>query len=101
MLREHTATLPENFHPPAPQAQILSEAGAAAYLGLVPGTLRVWRSKSRRAKRLIGPRWVEIGGDGRRKCIRYRKEDLDAYAAAGAVPLAPRKVRGRPRKGEC
>lgn len=77
---------------------LLTEIEAAAFLGFEADTLRVWRSKSRRAGRLIGPRWVEIGGEGRRKAIRYRRDDLDAYAAAGAVQLTPRRPRGRPRK---
>ncbi len=81
-----------------PPKTLFNEREAAAHLGFDPDTLRVWRSKSRSAKRLIGPRWVEIGGEGRRKRIRYRLEDLDAYTAAGATSLEPRKRVGRPRK---
>lgn len=79
---------------PIPKA-LMTEGDAAAYLGFAIGTLRVWRTKSRRANRLVGPPWIEIGGDGRRKSIRYRLVDLDGYAAAGAVAL---RRRGRPRK---
>lgn len=37
-------------------------------------------------------------GDGRARIIRYRIEDLEAYAAAGVVRLEPKKKIGRPRK---
>lgn len=82
---------------PLPKA-LFNEAEAAEYLGFDQDTLRVWRSKSRRAKRLIGPRWTEIGGTGTRKRIRYRLEDLQEYTAAGAAAFKVSKPRGRPRK---
>lgn len=88
--------------PAAPAApldlpRLLTEEEAATFLGLRPDTLKVWRSKSRRAGRLIGPLWTEMG-DGRARIIRYRIEDLEAYAAAGVVRLEPKKKVGRPRK---
>jgi hypothetical protein len=67
---------------------LLTEEQAAEHLGFAKETLRVWRSKSRRAKRLIGPKWVELGGEGRARCIRYR---------IGDVAWEPPKKRGRPR----
>ena len=78
--------------------RLLTEDEAATFLGLRPDTLKVWRSKSRRSGRLIGPRWTEMG-DGRARIIRYRIEDIASYAAAGVVRLEPRKKIGRPRKG--
>lgn len=77
--------------------RLLTEDEAATFLGLRPDTLKVWRSKSRRAGRLIGPLWTEMG-DGRARIIRYRIEDLEAYAAAGVVRLEPKRKIGRPRK---
>ncbi|MBI2240172.1 MAG: hypothetical protein HYU59_05135 [Magnetospirillum gryphiswaldense] len=77
--------------------RLLTEEEAATFLGLRPDTMKVWRSKSRRAGRLIGPLWTEMG-DGRARIIRYRIEVLEAYAAAGVVRLEPKKKIGRPRK---
>ena len=85
---------------PAPAgAPRLREAAAAEYIGAAKDTLRVWRSKSRRAGHLIGPRWIEIrGGAGRARIIWYALADLDAWLAASVVALEPPKKRGRPRK---
>lgn len=74
------------------------EEQAAAFLGVAPDTLRVWRNKSRRAGHLIGPRWIESGGQGRSRLIRYRRDDLIQFLEAGVVRLAPKKRVGRPRK---
>lgn len=82
---------------PLDTPRLLTEDKAAAFLDLRPDTLKVWRSKSRRAGRLIGPPWIEMG-DGRARIIRYRLEDLEAYASAGIVRLEPKKKVGRPRK---
>lgn len=75
-----------------------TEEQAAAFLGVKPDTLRLWRNKSRRAGHLIGPRWIERGGGGRAGLIRYRREDLIQYMDAGIVRLEPKKKVGRPRK---
>lgn len=80
------------------QRTLLTEAEAAAYLGFVADTLRVWRSKSRRARKLIGPKWIELGGQGRARAIRYRIEDLNDYTTRGVITLEPPKRVGRPRK---
>ncbi|HLO76080.1 MAG TPA: helix-turn-helix domain-containing protein [Magnetospirillum sp.] len=76
----------------------LTEAQAAEFLAVAPDTLRVWRTKSRAAGHLIGPRWIERGGEGRARLIRYRRQDLEAFLEAGAVKLEPKKRLGRPRK---
>lgn len=76
---------------------LLTEQEAAQYLGFAMDTMRVWRSKSRRAKKLIGPKWVELGC-GRRRSIRYRLDDLNAFAAHGAIDFPTPKKVGRPRK---
>lgn len=81
------------------QRTLLTENEAASYLGFARDTLRVWRSKSRRARKLIGPKWVELGGEGRARAIRYRLDDLIAYASRGVVALEPPKRKGRPRMG--
>lgn len=75
-----------------------TEDQAAIFLGVAPDTLRLWRNKSRRAGHLIGPRWIEKGGEGRARLIRYRQRDLEDFLEAGAVRLEPKKKLGRPRK---
>lgn len=80
------------------QRSLLNEAEAADLLGVSTDTLRVWRSKARRLGSLIGPRWLELGGTGRARLIRYRRQDLEVWTAAGAVRLEPARKRGRPRK---
>lgn len=75
-----------------------TEEQAAAFLCVAQDTLRVWRNKSRRAGHLIGPRWIERGGEGRARLIRYRQRDLEEFLEAGAVRLEPKKKLGRPRK---
>jgi len=80
---------------------LLLESEAAAMLRVDPDTLRVWRSKSRRAGApRIGPRWRELGGG---RLIRYVSDDIIEYVA-GADPLALESAAGerrrrRPRKG--
>lgn len=99
-----TSSLPisDDAHgaPPPRRARpfLLTEQEAAELIGVTADTLKVWRSKSRRAGKLIGPRWVELAGEGVARIIRYRMEDLDAWVSAGVVRLEPRKRRGRPRK---
>lgn len=67
---------------------LLTTAEAAELLNLKPQTLRVWRS----AKPKQGPDFVKLGkGPGAR--IRYRIEDLMAWAA-GLVVRRP----GRPKR---
>jgi len=85
--------------PPGERPFLLTEQEAARLIGVAPDTLKVWRSKSRCAGRLIGPRWVELAGEGVARIVRYRMEDLETWTAAGVVRLEPRKRRGRPRKG--
>ena len=48
---------------------LMSTDKAAAYLGVKPATLQVWRSTNR--SRLA---FVKVGG-----LVRYRKSDLDAF----------------------
>jgi hypothetical protein len=75
-----------------------TETEAAEFLSAAVDTLRVWRSKSRRTGRLIGPRWTEVGGTGKARMIRYRLADLENFLLGGLVSLEPAKRRGRPRK---
>lgn len=46
----------------------LNERQAARYLGVSPGTLRLWRSENR------SPRYFRAG-----KLVRFRKLDLDSW----------------------
>lgn len=52
---------------------LLKPEQAAAYLGIKPATLAVWRSTNRRKLA-----FVKIGGQ-----VRYRREDLDKFIADG------------------
>ena len=52
----------------------LSTQEAAAFLGVKPNTLEVWRTKHR------GPRYAKIGSR-----VLYDPEDLEAFFAARAV----------------
>jgi hypothetical protein len=52
---------------------------AAAYLGVRPNTLEVWRCKHR------GPKYAKLGSR-----IVYDPEDLDAYFAASLI--TPRSI---------
>jgi hypothetical protein len=74
----------------ASTSAVLFETDAAAYLGLRPQTLRLWRSKKKRR----GPAYVKLG-DGPGARVRYRIADLDAWLAQQVV--TPRRP-GRPRK---
>lgn len=47
----------------------MDEAAAAAFMGVSKKTLQTWRS------RRMGPPYIRIA----RRCIRYRKADLQAY----------------------
>jgi excisionase family DNA binding protein len=52
----------------------LTTVEAAAYLGLSPHTLNMWRSESR------GPGYMKFGGR-----VRYTRAALDAWAAGRTV----------------
>jgi len=54
---------------PKKNADLLTNEEAAAYLGLKPGTLDVWRS----TKRYSLP-YIKVG-----RLVRYRKSDLDRF----------------------
>jgi predicted DNA-binding transcriptional regulator AlpA len=68
-------------HPEAPtdNSELLRSEHAAAYLGVMPGTLNQWRYQRK------GPRYLRPGGG---KFVLYRKSDLDAWLNAGAVDPA-------------
>lgn len=48
---------------------LLNPSQAAAYLGIKPATLAVWRSTNRRKLA-----FVKVGGN-----VRYRRQDLDQF----------------------
>lgn len=52
--------------------QLLSANEAAEYLGVVPGSLAVWRSTGRYALP-----WVAVG-----RLVKYRLQDLDLWLAS-------------------
>jgi predicted site-specific integrase-resolvase len=59
--------------------QLLTNAEAAARLGIQPGTLAVWR------RRGIGPAYVRRAGAIRPR-ILYRESDIEAYLRKRTVP---------------
>lgn len=79
---------------------LYTEDNVASYLDVKADTLRVWRSKSRRAGTFVGPVWKELPGTGRARIIRYFGQDLLDYVSRGTVQLQPKKRPGRPRKGD-
>jgi hypothetical protein len=70
----------ENAEPVALNAsnQALTEADAAARLGLKVATLRAWRHRSK------GPAFVRLG-----RAIRYLATDLDEFLRANRHGSAP------------
>jgi predicted site-specific integrase-resolvase len=57
---------------------LLSESDVADLLGVTPHTLAVWRS----TKRVPLP-YVKLG-----RCVRYRREDVEAFVAGQRVVYA-------------
>jgi excisionase family DNA binding protein len=66
------------INPPGPTSPLLTEAQAAAYLGVKPTSLLVWRSTG--AHRIP---FVRVG-----RLIRYRQADLDAWIASRVRTVA-------------
>lgn len=66
----------------------LNTIEAAAYLGIRPNTLEVWRVKHK------GPRYAKIG-----RRVLYDLEELEAYFAAHCVNTVdtPAQLRGNER----
>lgn len=71
-----------------PPEELFGNNQAARYIGIVPGTLHVWRCENRYAIP-----YLRIGNR-----IRYRKSDLDAFLASCLVkPREPKPARRRRR----
>ena len=51
----------------------LNTAGAAAYLGIEPDTMKAWRQRG------YGPRYRLVN----RRLVRYHRDDLDAFILGG------------------
>lgn len=56
--------------------KLMTQIEAAAYLGIMPQTLAVWRCMNR----YPGLRFVKVG-----RSIRYRQSDLDRWLASRTV----------------
>jgi excisionase family DNA binding protein len=64
--------------------ELLTEAQAAAYLGLKnPKTLAVWRSR-----KLYSLTYVKYG-----RTVRYRRKDLEAFIELGVTHIEVPEVR--------
>lgn len=59
---------------------LLKTKEAAGYIGVVPGTLPVWRHLG------VGPIYLKIG-----RKVLYRKGDLDAYLESRVIKTMPGK----------
>jgi excisionase family DNA binding protein len=57
------------------QSGLVNSDEAAAYIGVKPGTLEVWRC----TKRQVIP-YVKVG-----RLVKYRRSDLDAWLASHSV----------------
>jgi Helix-turn-helix domain len=68
------------------QTELLSNKEAAAFLGITPGTLSVWRCENR-----YPIPYIPVGSK-----IRYRVADLQAFLDSRRVdPATPRRTRKR------
>lgn len=61
-----------------PQTNLFDNEAAAAYLGVTPRTLEVWRCTKRHAIP-----YIKVG-----RLVKYRRADLDAWLAAQTVGAA-------------
>jgi hypothetical protein len=81
---------------------LLTEAEAAAELGVSVRTLQTWRYLSRRRETHRGPPWVQLG-----RGVRYERVELARYmdaafrggAAVGGLPGGAASA-SAPREGE-
>jgi len=71
-----------------PAPELLTNNQAARYLGIVPGTLNVWRCTSR-----YHIPFLRIGNR-----VRYRPEDLNAFLTAHMVNPADKRPEPEKRK---
>ena len=65
----------------------LNTVEAAAYLGIRPNTLEVWRTKHK------GPRYSKIG-----RRVLYDLEELEAYFAANSVTTVDAAMQSQVRE---
>jgi predicted DNA-binding transcriptional regulator AlpA len=63
-------------HPTAYPDQAITAKGAAAMLGLSPGTLANWRVQGK------GPAHIKLS-PGKRGAVRYMRSDIEAWLANG------------------
>lgn len=64
---------------PLPEAAVLTEREAAAYLSCSTQLLRTWRHWRNKTGYQTGPPFVRLGGG---RAIRYRQVDLDEFLLA-------------------
>ena len=75
MGNQSTPAIPALFQP---QTNLFGNKAAAAYLGVTPRTLEVWRCTKRHQIR-----YIKVG-----RLVKYRQSDLDAWLAAQTVGAA-------------
>lgn len=63
-------------------APILTVAAAAAYLGVIPKRLEIWRMRG------YGPTFIRLS----HCCVRYRLEDLDRWLDSKTVAAVPKEA---------
>jgi predicted DNA-binding transcriptional regulator AlpA len=66
----------------ATDSELLNEVQAALFLGVVPGTLSVWRSVKR-----YPLAYVKVG-----RLVKYRKSDLEMWLASRTVSCDAAKI---------
>jgi hypothetical protein len=68
-----------------PRSALVNAEQAAAFLGVSPGTMSVWRSTGR-----VKLNFVKVGG----RAVRYSCGDLQDFIAAGTHAHSDKKVAG-------
>ena len=66
---------------------LLTTAEAAEFLGIAPGTLKLWRRRAYRT----GPDFIRLG-----RCVRYSLGDLRFYIGRKTVRIG-QLAKGKPR----
>lgn len=55
------------------QSKLLTNAEAAALIGIQPNSLEIWRSKGK------GPKFIKLDPHSLRSAVRYRQSDIEEW----------------------